>query len=107
MQLTDVSAILKAIVSRRIFSLFVRLYTLVEEEDKKKQNCFLIVLKSLSKKRKETIQNPRQRNPEANDLRENLPLAVENRRSPLYCRTANVKTQFAVNFNLIISLVCN
>ena len=55
-----------------------------------------------SKKRNNT--KFRQRNTEANDLRKNLPLAVENRRSPLYCVTANVKTQFAVNFNLIISL---
>ena len=76
-----------------------------EEDEKNNKNVCLLFLKSSLNQRKETIQNPRKRNTEANYLRENLPLAVENWRSPLYCLTANVNKQFAVNFNLIVSHV--
>ena len=79
----------------------------MEEEDDKKQKNVLIVLKIHIKSKKRNKTKFRQRNAEANDLRENLPLIVENRRSPLYCLTANIKTQFAVNFNLIVSLLCD
>ena len=73
---------------------------------RKKQKCFLIVLKIQIKLKKRNNTKLRQKNTEANYLRENLPLAVENQRSPLYyCLTANVKTLLAVNFNLMTSLL--
>ena len=76
------------------------------EEETKKQKCFHIVLKIHFKLKKRNNTKLRQTNTEANDLRENLPLVVENKRSPLYyCLTANVKTLLTATFNLMTSLL--
>ena len=73
---------------------------------RKKQKCFLIVLKIHIKLKKRNNTKLRQTNAEENDWRENLPLVVKNQRSPLYyCLTVNVKTLLAVTFNRMTSLL--